>query len=172
MSRPQCTRRVRCFPNAEYFKPRGIPLTALEEVSLTLDELEAVRLADLNGLYQEQAAGQMGVSRQTFGRIIESAHRKVADVLCHGKALRIEGGEIEMVAGRLFMCSNCRHRWEEPYGTGRPTVCSQCKSENIHRAPEDRGHGRGRRCRDLRVNRTAAKAPAGNATDKKGEERP
>ena len=62
---------------------------------MTLDEFEALRQADLGGLYQEQAAEQMGVSRPTFSRIIESAHRKVADALVHGKALRIEGGPVQ-----------------------------------------------------------------------------
>ncbi len=64
-------------------------MTELEEVLLTLDELEAVRLADRHGLYQEAAAAQMGVSRQTFGNILTSAHRKVAEALLDGKALRI-----------------------------------------------------------------------------------
>ena len=64
-------------------------MTELEEVVLTLDELEAVRLADRQGLYQEAAALQMGVSRQTFGNILVSAHRKVAEALLEGKALRI-----------------------------------------------------------------------------------
>jgi len=80
-----------------YFKPRGIPLDRLEEVILKLDEWEALRLADWEGLYQEEAAGRMGISRQTFGNIIESAHKKIADVLLHAKALKIEGGEVRMV---------------------------------------------------------------------------
>jgi predicted DNA-binding protein (UPF0251 family) len=76
------------------FKPVGVPMTALDEVILTLDEFEAVRLADLGRLYQEQAADQMNVSRPTFSRILETAHRKVADALVHGKALRIQGGPV------------------------------------------------------------------------------
>ena len=68
----------------------------LEEVNLTLDELEAIRLADLEELYQENAAKKMGISRQTFGNIINSAHKKIADVLLHAKALKIEGGVVEM----------------------------------------------------------------------------
>jgi len=64
----------------------------LQEVILTLDELESLRLADLDGLYQEQAAEQMKISRPTFSRIVEEARRKVADALIHGKALRIEPG--------------------------------------------------------------------------------
>ncbi len=69
----------------------------LEEVNLTLDELEAVRLADFDGLYQEDAAKKMNISRQTFGSIIEKAHKKIADVLLNAKALKIEGGTVEKV---------------------------------------------------------------------------
>lgn len=98
MPRPRQCRRVAQLPPATYYKPRGVPLRALEQVGLTVDELEAIRLADLEGLYQEAAAERMNVSRQTFGRILETAHRKVADALVHGKALSIEGGPIE-VAG-------------------------------------------------------------------------
>ena len=72
-------------------------MDALEEVNLTLDELEAIRLADLGGLYQEDAAKKMNVSRQTFGNIINSAHKKIADALLNAKALKIEGGNIERV---------------------------------------------------------------------------
>ena len=97
MSRPLSPRRIACRPDATYFKPAGIPLRVLEEVTLTLDEFEALRLADLEGLYQEQAAEQMQVSRQTFGRIAESAHQKVADALVHGKALRVDGGPVRQV---------------------------------------------------------------------------
>jgi len=68
----------------------------LEHVNLTVDELEVIRLADLEGLYQEDAAKLMNVSRQTLGRILESAHMKIADALVHGKALSIEGGHVEL----------------------------------------------------------------------------
>jgi uncharacterized protein len=68
----------------------------LEEIVVTLDELEALRLADLNCLYQEQAAKKMKISRPTFSRIVEEARRKVADALINGKALRLEGGAVVM----------------------------------------------------------------------------
>jgi len=97
MPRPCRCRRIRCRPDTSYFKPRGIPLDRLEEVSLALDELEAVRLADLEGLYQEDAAKKMSISRQTFGNIVDSAHRKIADALLHAKALKIEGGVVRRV---------------------------------------------------------------------------
>jgi len=143
MARPINCRRVGSMPQSDYFKPRGIPLSMLEEIVLTVDEFEAVRLADLEGLYQEQAAEKMNVSRQTFGRIIESAHKKVAEALVKGKALKIEGGQFEMASMRKFRCDECQHSWELPYGTGRPENCPSCKSGNIHRAQEDRGHARG-----------------------------
>jgi len=153
MARPRNCRRVGSIPESTYFKPRGIPLTMLEEVILTVDECEAIRLADLESLYQERAAEKMKVSRQTFGRIIESAHKKVAEALVKGKALKIEGGEFEMASVRKFRCFDCQHAWDLPYGTGRPGNCPSCKSGNIHRAEEDRGYakgagtGQGRCCR-------------------------
>ena len=97
MPRPCRCRRIRCSPDTNYFKPRGIPFDMLEEVNLTLDGLEAVRLADWEGLYQEDAAKKMGISRQTFGNIINSAHKKIADVLLNAKALKIEGGTVKRV---------------------------------------------------------------------------
>ena len=153
MARPINCRRVNSMPESNYFKPRGIPLSMLEEVILTVDEFEAIRLADLDSLYQEQAAQKMKVSRPTFGRIIESAHKKVAEALVKGKVLKIEGGEFEMASIRKFKCYDCQHSWELPYGTGRPEGCPSCKSGNIQRAEEDRGYdrrgekGRGRCCR-------------------------
>jgi predicted DNA-binding protein (UPF0251 family) len=115
----------------------------LEEVILNVDEFEAIRLADLESLYQDQAAEKMNVSRQTFGRIIESAHKKVAEALVQGKALKIEGGEFEMAAMRKFKCYDCRHSWELPYGTGRPENCPFCRGDNIRRAQEDGGYAKG-----------------------------
>jgi predicted DNA-binding protein (UPF0251 family) len=98
MPRPRHCRRVAHLPQANFYKPKGIPLSTLQQVTLTVDELEAIRLADLEGLYQEDAAKRMNVSRQTFGRILESAHKKIADTLVNGKALLIEGGTIELTA--------------------------------------------------------------------------
>lgn len=90
MSRPKKCRCVEAIPNVIYFKPRAIPLSELEEMCLELDEVEALRLADYEGLYHEQAALKMGVSRATFGRIVGSARHKVAQAIIKGMALRIE----------------------------------------------------------------------------------
>jgi len=113
MPRPFCCRRINGSPVSAIFKPAGIPARELEEVPMTLDEFEAVRLADLDGLYQEQAAGQMNVSRPTFSRIIESAHRKIADALVHGKLLRIEGGPVQIEGRR---CCRAHDRRENTTG--------------------------------------------------------
>lgn len=101
--RPKRCRKVCGVPDPKYFKPRGIPSSDLEELILTIDEYESLRLADLNGMYQEDAAKQMGISRQTFGRIIESAHKKIADAIVNTKAIQIEGG-VDIVNDHKSQC--------------------------------------------------------------------
>lgn len=96
MSRPFKCRQIGCKPDISYFKPRGIPVTRLEEVILTIDEFESVRLADLEGMYQDDASKKMNISRQTFGNIVNSAHKKIAEALVNGKAIKIEGGIYQM----------------------------------------------------------------------------
>ena len=89
-------RQIENLPAASWFKPASVPLRDLEEVVLTLDEIEAVRLADAEGLYQEQVAGQMKVSRATVGRILASARQKIAEALVQGKAIRLAGGVVNI----------------------------------------------------------------------------
>jgi len=120
------------LPKADFFKPRGIPLSALEQVVLTVDELEAIRLADFEGLYQADAAKKMNVSRQTFGRVLLCAHKKIAEALVCGKAMKIEGGQFEMKF-RKFGCRNCDFDWQLEFGTPRPRLCPKCRSRLIHR---------------------------------------
>ncbi len=102
MPRPQKPRAVRHEPQAVYFKPAGVPMRALEEVSLGLDELEAIRLADLEKLSHEEVGGMMKVSRATAGRILAQAREKVARALVHGLAIRLEGGAVEAVGRPQF----------------------------------------------------------------------
>ncbi len=89
MSRPLCRRTISQLPAINYFKPAGIPLRDLEEVLLEVDEFEAIRLADCERLYHLEAATRMGISRQTFDRILRKARSKVACALTRGYALRI-----------------------------------------------------------------------------------
>jgi Predicted DNA-binding proteins len=90
--RPKKTRWVKCAPGERCFKPLCKPLSKLDIVSLTLDEFEALRLADLDGLKQVDAAKRLKISRPTFSRIVASARNKIADGLVNIKAIRIEGG--------------------------------------------------------------------------------
>ncbi len=142
MVRPRKNRRVWFEPGITYFKPRGIPLADMEEVSLAVDELEAIRLNSIEELGQKEAAEKMTISQPTLHRLLESARKKIADALVNGKAIKIHGGNYEMAA-RRFKCHDCGNEWEESYGTGRPVECPKCSSANIHRAPEDRGYVRG-----------------------------
>ena len=98
MPRPLKCRRVEFMPSVTYFKPAGIPMRVLEEVILSLEEAEALRLKDLAGLEQSDGAESMNVSRPTFQRVLASARQKIADALLNGKAIRIEGGNYEMAA--------------------------------------------------------------------------
>lgn len=116
MVRPQLNRFVSGSPAVRHFKPQGIPLSDLEEVILTEDELEALRLADVEGLYHDEAARRMNVSRPTFGRIIARARRMLALAITQGKAICIQGGSVERVSsplgrGRGWGRGRCRRGW-------------------------------------------------------------
>ena len=93
MVRPRKCRMVNATPDISYFKPRGVPLSDLNETSLTIEGYEALRLADYQGFKHEDAAIRMKVSRQTFGRILSQARKTVAEALINGWALRIRGGD-------------------------------------------------------------------------------
>ena len=139
MVRPRKDRMVAFNPRISYFKPRGIPMIDLEEVALTVDEREAIRLSDLMGMSHEEAGRRMGVSRATFGRIIQRARRAVADALINGKAIKVGGGNYKIVqTARLFYCPACTHQWEEALGTGRPEACPACGSRGFYRLGEEK----------------------------------
>ena len=92
MPKPKKERTVAALPAVTYFKPRGIPLSELEQTVLAVEEYEAVRLNDLESLSHEEAAARMNISRPTFTRLVGEAHRKIAEAIVHGRALCIEGG--------------------------------------------------------------------------------
>jgi uncharacterized protein len=93
MGRPKKCRWVETEPGVTFFKPRGIPLRALQQIVITVDELEAMRLADFLEMTQEEVAQRMQVSRPTVTRMLSRAHRAVAEALVHGKAICIQGGD-------------------------------------------------------------------------------
>lgn len=139
MARPHKFRNISCLPDVPYFKPAGIPVRHLQEIILSVDEYEALRLADLEKLYHENAARKMNISRQTFGNILTKAHYKIADSLINGKAIKIEGGVYRMIGKRTFLCIECKHHWQLPFGTGRPQNCPSCKKTNIQRSNSEAG---------------------------------
>jgi len=117
-------------PNVTYFKPRGVPMADLEVAELTVEELEALRLTDLEGLEQDQAAIRMGVSRRALWSELHSARRKVTGALVKGSAIAIRGGNY-VTALRRFGCASCGRVWDEPFGTGRPRACPGCGSRQV-----------------------------------------
>ena len=139
MARPRKDRLIGFNSKINYFKPRGIPVLDLEEVCLTIDERESIRLADLEGMSHESAGAQMGVSRATFGRIVQRARNTIADAIINGKAVRVEGGSYKMMDDiRRFRCRACRHEWHEPFGTGRPDRCPACRGIDFYRRTQKR----------------------------------
>ena len=152
MSRQPLWRRVDFLPKITSFKPAGVPLAQLQEIRISVEEAEAIRLKDLEGLEQEECAQKMNVSRSTFARILLSARQKMADALLNGKAIRIEGGNYELTK-RNFRCGN-GHEWEVPFETmikKPPEICPTCNTANIMTLwPWKPGAGGGRRLRGRR----------------------
>ena len=160
MPRPCKCRRIRGEPPANAFKPVGVPGRSLDTIELGLDELEAIRLADLEGLYQDAAAEQMGVSRPTFGRLVERARHKIASALIQSKMLVFRGGPVMTREPRHFECEDCGKTCDVPHGTDRPEECPSCQGHTLRRSHSEHGNGqcnrRGgghRRGRCRRVNR-------------------
>ncbi len=127
--RPLKCRKVRCKPDSNYFKPRGVSLGALQELALGIDEFEAVRLADFEGLYQEAAAKRMKISRQTFGNLIVSAHRKIADCLVNAKALKIEARPMAALRRRCA-CRRCGNAWQKNRRKDGFARCLKCEKRD------------------------------------------
>ena len=131
MPRPPIERAVGGVPRVTLFKPAGVPGRELEQLPLAVDELEAIRLVDLEGLSHEQAAAAMGVSRQTVGRVLERGRAKVAEALVDGKAILIGGGQYR-VEPRQLCCASCGEVWtgdpkqrhRRAPRAGRPTSAS------------------------------------------------
>jgi uncharacterized protein len=119
MPRPTKCRRVACMPGADYYKPAGVPLRFLDEVCLSIEGMEAVRLKDLEDLDQEQCAERMNISRATFQRVLEFARKKIADALINGKAIKIEGGAYELCSAKCT-CTKGAARSSETHDKQMP----------------------------------------------------
>ncbi|MBE9505840.1 MAG: DUF134 domain-containing protein, partial [Chloroflexi bacterium] len=133
MPRPMKLRQVAFAPGATFFKPAGVAMAILQRVTLTLEEVEALRLKDIENLHQEECAKEMGISRATFHQILKSAHGKLADAMVNGKAIRVEGGNFAFPGAR-FRCRNDGHEWSLPPGPlpGAASVsCPTCSSRDV-----------------------------------------
>jgi len=133
--RPTKWRKVEFIPDKQYFVPLDIEVGDSRENILRIEELEAIRLKDLEGLEQEECAGKMEVSRQTFQRILNTARAKIADSLINLKAIKIEGGNYTRNIC-LVKCLDCRKEWEESYENFEKILngeytCPNCSSRKI-----------------------------------------
>ena len=135
MPRPRKWRIVEFVPNDLHFIPAGRPKCNLEEEVLKVEEIEAVRLKDIENLNQDECADKMQVSRQTFQRILSESRTKIAHALIEGKALRVQGGDFTRNVCNVF-CPKCDERWEESYENykevdGDGYKCPHCGSDFI-----------------------------------------
>lgn len=129
MPRPTKFRNVEFFPKDTYFVPCGKPKCKIEDIVLKLEELEAMRLKDIEGLNQEECAERMNVSRQTFQNIIDSARKKTAIALTEGKAIRISGGHYTTNFCK-FKCLECESIYGINYDQDKK-MCPSCGSNKV-----------------------------------------
>ena len=124
VGRPRRARVVSTLPHTALFKPAGIPARMLERAVLTVDEFEALRLVDGDGLSHDEAGAVIGVSRQTIGRMVESGRRTLIGAISGGHAIMIEGGtytvDPETCAARRKLC-----RGDRGQGRRGPGCCRQ-----------------------------------------------
>lgn len=129
MARPVKVRKVEQLPKESYFVPLGKKQCTLEEISLKVEELEAMRLKDIEGLSQEECAKQMEVSRQTFQNILDEARRKLTLALVEGKGIRIGGGNFAAKQCRYY-CKACGKIYTIQYKQDQEQ-CPQCGATTV-----------------------------------------
>lgn len=140
MPRPQKERIISQPPLYSSFKPTGVRKTGLKQISLTIDEYEAIRLADYLQLEHEEASIEMEISRSTFTRLLERARKKVAAFLIEGKELSIEGGRIHFRTN-VMKCLECGNVFTTSFEHSA-TTCPVCKSKDLVDMAGGFGHGR------------------------------
>jgi len=135
MARPTKWRKIEKVPSIPYFVPSEKDIAEVPGNILKLEELEAIRLKDLEGLEQGECAEKMEVSRPTFQRILISAREKIADSLINGKTIHIEGGNFTLNICPV-RCSDCGKEWQESFENMKRIkqgdfTCPDCGSEQI-----------------------------------------
>jgi predicted DNA-binding protein (UPF0251 family) len=139
MPRRKNNRLIDLPPVFTEFKPSGIRRKDLETINLSIDEYEAIRLADYYGLNQEEAAKQMHISRPTFSRVVESARKKMAEFIIKGRRITIEGGDIHFKQNTI-KCSSCNHLFHIEIEQ-RIEACPECGSDALINLADHHGHG-------------------------------
>lgn len=139
MPRPKNNRIVYEPPIYTEFKPVGSRGQNLEVIDLTLDEFEALRLADQKAMSHAEAAEEMEISRSTFTRLIEQARKKLADFIIHGKLLSINGGNVHF-RNNIIKCQSCGYMFKTNFNQ-MITECPVCKSTNLLNLAGGFGHG-------------------------------
>ena len=139
MPRPEKKRIVNTPPLFNSFKPTGFGRSQLKSIAMSLDEYEAIRLADYEGLDHAEAAELMEISRSTFTRLIEKARKKISSFIIEGAELAIEGGNIHF-RGNIIRCNNCGHMFNTEFNK-KFTECPSCGSENLIDVAGGYGHG-------------------------------
>lgn len=140
MPRPKKDRIIDSPPLFHQFKPTAVPMSRLEKITLELDELEAIRLADYLGMDHADAAKEMDISRPTFSRLVETARKKTARFLIEGGALLIGGGPVHF-RGNRFRCTKCGQIIEGDMKQ-KPLRCSECGSKELQDMAQGFGHGK------------------------------
>jgi predicted DNA-binding protein (UPF0251 family) len=142
MPKPKKKRQVQHPPYVIFFKPQGIPMVHLDQMILTIDEYEAIRLADHEGMKHNEASEMMNISRPTFTRLLNDAHSKVADAIVNGKAVKIEGGNFTFLKNKL-LCNSCNNIWTVSSNSS-PGTCPECNNDDIIDLSKNCRPGRGR----------------------------
>ncbi|MCG2828160.1 DUF134 domain-containing protein [Methanothermobacter sp. K4] len=140
MARPRRYRRILGEPLVAAFSPEDSEKE--NEVEITLDEFEAVRLRDYHDIKQKKAAEIMGISQPTFHRTLKSARAKIAEALVEGRPIILKGGDY-ITDRRRYKCMDCQFEWISP--GGKYKKCPDCDSENITLVSADTLPGMGRR---------------------------
>ena len=140
MPRPPKKRSIGTPPLFSAFKPAGVRRNSGTALRLALDEFEAIRLADHEGMDHAESAALMGISRSTFSRLVEKARHTVARLLVEGCCLEIAGGEVHF-QGNMFRCRNCGESFSVGFNFVL-TECPTCNSTELIDFAGGFGHGR------------------------------
>lgn len=135
MPRPPKWRKVEFIPDIQCFVPLNAQSKNVGENILKIEEIEAIRLKDIEKFEQEECAEKMEISRQTFQRILAKGREKIADSIINGKAIRIEGGNFTRNICHV-VCLDCKKEWNESYENFQKIIsgeylCPNCNSKRV-----------------------------------------